>query len=298
MSAKILDGKIVRDQIANNLTEQIAQLNPKPKLVIIQVGDNPESNTYIGQKIKFGQRIGALVEHKKFPENIANEDLKSYIRNINSDQAVHGIIVQMPIPENLDSEEIINSINPNKDVDGLTLTNEKLLHQNNPSAFVPATAKGIITILQYYKIPIRGKKAAVVGRSKLVGAPVALLLKNLGATVEVGHSQTPDLTKVTKPADIIVVAVGSQNLITKNHVSPGQTVIDVGINVLDSASKARLWKTEKPGFNEPRKLTGDVNFDEVSEIVDAISPVPGGVGPMTVASLFENLLEAYKKQTI
>ncbi len=306
MSAKILDGRVVRDEIKENLKSQISlstrnslkasNLKSRPKLVIIQVGDVAESNTYISGKIKFGESIGAVVEHKKFPATISQKSLISQISILNSDSSVHGIIVQMPIPEHLNKEAIIDTIDPKKDVDGLTTTNQQLLENNDPQVFIPATAKAVITILNYYKIPIEGKKAAVVGRSKLVGAPVAILLRNLGAQVEVGHSQTPDLTAVTKPADIVVVAVGKPNLITKNHVSPDQTVIDVGINVIDS--NARLWKTEKPGIGQnQRHLTGDVNFAEVEPIVAAITPVPGGIGPLTIASLFENLLEAYKKQS-
>lgn len=292
--AQILDGRIVRDAIAQDLKSKIQDLTPKPKLVIIQVGDNPESNTYIGSKVKFGEKVGALVEHKKFPNDATQEDLKSYILTLNSDLSVHGIIIQLPIPENLDKDELIELIDPKKDVDGLTTANQKLLEENNPDAFIPATAKGVISILKFYNIDPKGKKATVVGRSKLVGAPVAILLKNLGATVEVGHSQTPDLTTVTKPADLIIVAVGKPNLINKNHVSSGQTIIDVGINIVDP--KARPWKTERPGLEPTRKLVGDVNFEEVEPIVSAITPVPGGIGPMTVASLFENLLKAYIRQ--
>lgn len=281
--AKILDGRIVRDKIQEVLKSKIQGLKSRPKLVIIQVGDNPVSNTYINQKIKFGQKIGADVFHAKLPQDISQQDLTSKIQNLNFDPQVHGIIVQMPIPDSLNREVIINIIDPKKDVDGLTETNQKLLEENNPSAIVPATAKGVITILNFYNIPIKSKKATVVGRSKLVGAPVAILLKNLGAIVTVGHSKTEDLKAATKSADIIVVAVGKPNIITKAHVSPNQTIIDVGINVEETDGN--------------KKLKGDVNFEEVSQVVGAITPVPGGVGPMTVASLFENLLEAYKNQT-
>lgn len=300
--AKILDGRIVRDAILADLKSQIEKLETKPKLVIIQIGDNPESNTYIGQKIKFGEKIGAPAELKKFPADISQESLTSNFLALNSDKNVHGIIIQLPISDHLDKNALIELIDPKKDVDGLTSTNEKLLEENNSDAFVPATAKGVITILDFYKVPIKGKRAAVVGRSKLVGAPVATLLRNLGATVEIGHSKTPDLTTVTKPADIIVVAVGKPNLIGKENVSPGQTIIDVGINVLEPEStKVRPWKTERSDLEKTdgkpsRKLVGDVNFQEVEPIVSAITPVPGGVGPMTVASLYENLMQAYKTQ--
>ncbi len=288
---KILDGKVVRDQMADNLSSIIYHLSSKPKLVIIQVGDNPESNTYIGQKVKFGERIGAIVDLQKFPADISQDQLSSNLQQLNSDPSVHGIIIQLPISEHLDKDKLIELIDPKKDVDGLTITNQKLLEENNPQAVIPATAKGVISILNFYKVPIKGKKITVVGRSKLVGKPVAEILANMGAHITVCHSQTLDLKQETRNADIIVVAVGKPNLIGKEHVSPNQVVIDVGINVIDSKPDELSTITHK------RSLVGDVNFAEVSQIVSAITPVPGGVGPMTVASLFENLLEAHKKQT-
>lgn len=306
MSAKILDGKVVRDEIAKTLKNEIENLGAKPKLVIIQIGDNPESNTYISQKKKFGEKIGAVVEHKKLEADIDQESLKSLISTLNSNKSIHGIIVQMPIPTHLDKDEIIDLIDPKKDVDGLTDTNQKLLEANNPGAIIPATPKGVLSLLNFYDIEVKNKKVTVVGRSRLVGAPLATLLQNLGADVTIGHSQTEDLMAITKSSDILVVAVGKQNLITKDHVSPGQVVIDVGINLVekdqtlssDQIKEKGLALTQAKPEAEPasHKLVGDVDFQEVSQIVAAISPVPGGIGPMTVASLFENLVEAYKKQ--
>ncbi len=321
MSVIILDGKIVRDQIAKNLKLKIENLKLKPKLNIIQVGDNSQSNTYIGQKIKFGEKIGAIVELKKFPADISQQSLTSQISTLNSDNSVNGIIIQLPIPNQLDKDELIELIDPKKDVDGLTSTNQKLLEEGkidyssfltrhpresedqildqveNDTTIIPATAKGVITILNYYKIPIKDKKVTVVGRSKLVGAPVATLFRNLGAEVTACHSQTLDLKAETKNADIIVVAVGKPNLIGKEHVSPGQVIVDVGINVLDDRlSTIDYSQNNSESHQASRKLVGDVDFGQVVKIVKAITPVPGGVGPMTVASLFENLLETYKKQ--
>lgn len=284
---KILSGKTVRDKIAQDLKQQIENLKTKPRLVIIQVGSLPESNTYIKQKVLFGQNIGAVVDHAKLEESISEENLIQEIKKYNSDGSVHGIIVQMPIPQNLDKEKIINSINPEKDVDGQTAINIKKLIENDPTGFLPATTKGILTLLENYGINVEGKNVVVVGRSTLVGKPTALYLLNKNATVTVAHSKTKDLSAVTKSADILIVAAGKQNLIGKSHVSPNQTVIDVGINVVNSNDKPE---------DEPvgKKLVGDVNYQEVSQIVEAISPVPGGVGPMTVASLFQNLLKASK----
>lgn len=284
MSAKILDGKVVRDKIAEKLKTQISVLSTKPKLVIIQVGNLPESNAYIRQKVLFGEKIGAVVEHLKLPEDIDQENLNSQLSTLNSDTSVHGIIVQLPIPKNLDKDKLIEAIDPAKDVDGQTATNIKYLFENKKTGYIPATTKGILTLLRHYQIPVNGKNITVIGRSSLVGKPTALALINLDATVTVCHSSTRKLADKTKTADILIVAVGKPKLIKNFHVHKNQTVIDVGINAVESDSSAT-------------KLVGDVDFDTVSKIVSAITPVPGGIGPMTVASLFENLLEAAKSQT-
>lgn len=298
---QILDGKIVRDKIAQKLKTQISfsrengtKLRSQPKLVIIQIGNLPQSNTYIAQKIKFGQKIGAIVEHTKFPENVGQQELISKLYSLNASPIVHGIIVQLPIPDHLDKDELINTIDPLKDIDGQTSTNLKMLW-GNKEGYIPATTKGILTLLDYYKIPIEAKKVVVVGRSSLVGKPTALALLNSDATVTIAHSKTKNLKVITKSADILIVAVGKPKLITKDYVTKGQTIIDVGINVIEGP---KLTSKAKPE-NEPltSRLTGDVDFDQVSKVVKAISPVPGGCGPMTVASLFENLLTAYKRQT-
>ncbi len=295
MSAKILDGKVVRDEIAQNLKLKIENLKLKLKLVIIQIGDLAQSNAYINQKIKFGERIGAVVELKKFPADVTEDTLISQISSLNSDNSVNGIILQMPIPDHLNREKLINSIDPKKDVDGLTITNQELLEENDPKAIIPATPKGVLSLLKFYGIDVQGKKVTVVGRSKLVGAPLATLLRNIGANVTVCHSQTLDLKQETRNAEILMIAVGKPNLITKDHVSPGQAIIDVGINVINLQTADSKQQTAISG-KQSVKLTGDVAYAEVEPIVSAITPVPGGIGPMTVASLFENLVGAYKKQ--
>lgn len=276
--AKLLDGKIVRDKIADDLKSKIQNLLPAPRLVIIQVGDNPESNTYIAQKIKFGEKIGANIKHLKLPEDISEKTLNFQLSTFNSERSIHGIILQLPIPENLNKDQIIEAISPAKDVDGLHSVNFKKLMENDPTGLVPATTKGILTLLNHYQISPAGKHVVVVGRSSLVGKPTALAFLNLDATVTVCHSKTNHLALITKHSDILISAVGKPGLITKNHVKKGQIIVDVGTTVVDG------------------KLKGDVNFDEVEKIVDWISPVPGGIGPMTVASLFENLLQAYTNQ--
>ena len=309
--AKILDGRTVRDQIAEELKDGISRLRSKPKLVIIQVGDLAESNTYIRQKILFGEKIGAIVNHQKFDEHISQKELQTTISELNTDPSVTGIIVQMPIPKHLDKDKIIDAINPRKDVDGLTSANLKLMWENKKEAVIPATTRGILTLLDYYKIPIKRQRVVVVGRSFLVGKPTALAFLNLDATVTICHSETRNLKRQTQNADILVVAAGKPNLIGKNHVKRGQVVIDVGINIVDYSSSGALAKSRssrqartilneasKPE-TEPsdRKIVGDVDFENARKIVAAITPVPGGVGPMTVASLFENLMEAYNRQT-
>lgn len=281
---QILDGKTLNEKIAEELSNQITKLDPKPKLVIIQIGNLPESNAYIGRKIKFGQKIGATVDLQKFEEDVTQEDLVSKIKNLNSDPTVHGIIVQLPIAKHLDKDEVIDTINPKKDVDGLTSVNLKHLWEGKSDGFVPATTKGVITLIDSYQIPIERQNVVVVGRSSLVGKPTALAFLMRDATVTICHKATKNLPAYTKTADIIVVATGKPNLIGKEHVTKGQIVIDVGINAVENEDSSH------------RKLVGDVNFAEVSPIVEAITPVPGGVGPMTVASLFQNLLQAYGNQ--
>jgi len=286
--AQILDGKALNEKIAEELSVQVAKLDPKPKLVIIQVGDVPESNAYIGRKIKFGEKIGAIVDHQKFPEDVTQGKLQSTILALNTDSSVHGIIVQLPIPKHLDKDAVIDSIDPKKDVDGQTAVNLKHLWEGKKGGFVPATTKGVITILDHYKIPVDRQNVVVVGRSSLVGKPTALAFLQRDATVTICHKATKNLPAYTKAADIIAVAVGKPNLIGKEHVTKNQTIIDVGINAVEP---------EQTGSDPVKnRLIGDVNFNEVKDIVGAITPVPGGVGPMTVASLFQNLLEAYMRQ--
>jgi len=306
--AKILSGKIVNEKIAKELKTEISRRSSpssgakgsKPKLVIIQVGDLPESNAYIARKIAFGEKIGAIVDHQKFPQDITQEKLITMISKLNTDSSVTGIIVQMPLPKHLDKDEIIESIKPQKDVDGLTSQNIKKLWENKNGAIIPATTKGVLSLLSYYKIPVSRQKVVIVGRSSLVGKPTLLAFLNNDATVTVCHKATKNLPEQTKSADILVVATGKPNLIGKEHVTKGQVVVDVGINVISQTqnSELRTQNSTKPEV-EPtsRQLIGDVDFDGVKNIVAAISPVPGGIGPMTVASLFENLLDAYKSQT-
>ncbi len=281
-TAMILDGKILKTAIAERLKATITTFETKPTLVIIQVGEKVESTTYINQKKLFGETIGAQVLHTQFPETVDQDTVVAEIERLNREQAVHGIIVQLPLPKHLNAEHIIDTILPHKDVDGLTALNTKKLMYGE-KGIVPATTRGILTLLKHYNIALGGKKVVIIGRSNLVGKPTALALLKENATVTMCHRYTQNISEETKRADILIVAAGTPKLITENHVRPGQVVIDVGITAVEIRTETGELK---------KKLLGDVDFEAVSPIVEAITPVPGGVGAMTVASLFENLVEA------
>ncbi len=287
----ILDGKVVRDIIAEDLKERIKRFPKKPVLAIIQVGDREDSATYIKAKKHFAEKIGAEVLHIQFPNEISDDLLVQKIEELNKDENTHGIIVQMPLPKRLNEGRVIDVVDYKKDVDGLTSINLKLLLENKRGGFVPATARGIIALLDHYKVPIERKQVLVIGRSPFVGKPIALSLLNRNATVMIAHSHTAGLPELAKEADILIVAVGKARFIDKDYVRSGQVVIDVGIS-----TEAKLPKGDLKPENEvpTRDIFGDVDFDSVKDIVSAISPVPGGVGPMTVASLFLNLVEAFE----
>ncbi|MBI2674043.1 MAG: bifunctional 5,10-methylenetetrahydrofolate dehydrogenase/5,10-methenyltetrahydrofolate cyclohydrolase [Candidatus Zambryskibacteria bacterium] len=280
--AKILDGKKLSGLVALKLAQKIKNLKIKPKLVIIQIGDLAESNTYIKNKKAFAEKIGAIVLHKKYPNTVKESRIISYILKCNHDASIHGIMVQLPAPRHFDIERVLESINHRKDVDGLTAINTKHLFDNN-EAFVPATAKGIIDLLEEYKIKLVGARIVIVGQSSLVGRPAMLALLNKGATVTMCHKDTKTLEKETKRADILITAVGKPKLITKKHVAKNQIVVDIGINIIQTSSTK---------LGASKKIVGDVDYEKVKKVVKAITPVPGGIGPMTVASLFQNLLKA------
>ncbi len=277
--SKILDGKKLSDRLALKLIKKVKKLTVKPKLAILQIGNLAESNTYIKNKKAFAEKIGVLVEHKKYPNNVVESELISDILKYNSDSAIHGIMLQLPIPKRLHTNKVLDLIDPRKDVDGLTSTNTRLLFDGE-QAFIPASARGIITLLEYYNIGLIGTRVTIVGDSPLVGRSIALALLNKGATVVICHKHTRNLAKETKRAEILVAAVGHPKLITTRHVSKNQVVIDVGINIIGK-----------------KKIMGDVDYEKVQKTVKAITPVPGGVGPMTVTSLFQNLLESYSLQS-
>jgi methylenetetrahydrofolate dehydrogenase (NADP+)/methenyltetrahydrofolate cyclohydrolase len=282
METRVLNGREIQTVLAEELAATISLFPRAPALAIVQVGERPESDAYIRQKVRFGQRVGFEVNHIRLGEQASDADVMKVMAELNGDDRVDGIILQLPLPAHMNTGVIIESIHPLKDVDGLTSASVKRLFSGDTSGFVPATAKGILTLLDRSGIEVAGTHAVIVGRSNLVGKPVALALLSLNATVTLCHSGTADLAKHTRSADILIVAAGKRGLIGREHVSRGQTVIDVGI-------------TADPLAEGKRKLLGDVDFDAVKEIVGAITPVPGGVGPLTVASLFENVAAAFER---
>jgi methylenetetrahydrofolate dehydrogenase (NADP+) / methenyltetrahydrofolate cyclohydrolase len=279
--ALLLNGKAARDSYKAKLIERIQKLSSAPTLALIQVGDNRESNIYIEQKKKFAALIGARVEHIHFPAETAPETVEEKIRSLNERGDVNGIIVQLPLPPHFDKQALIETISPLKDDDGLTDENQALLEKGVPR-FIPATPRGVSLLLEYHSIDVRGKKAVVFGRSRLVGSPLASLLKARGASIEVCHSKTPDPKAISKKADLVFVAIGKPELIDSSYIKEGAVVVDIGINSIEG----KKLDEEPPR----RKVVGDVLFSDVEPHVKAISPVPGGVGPMTVLSLFDNLI--------
>ena len=271
----LLDGKEVKLKVLKELKEKLSLLDEKLGLVVIQVGDDPASNVYVRQKNKMAENLGYNFNHIKLESNITEEELLNIIKELNNNDSVDGILVQMPIPKNLNARKIQNAILPDKDVDGLTDINMgKLVHNRN--TLVPCTPMGIIDLLDHYNIPIEGKNVVVIGRSDLVGKPMATLMTNRNATVTLCHSKTKNLEFYTQNADILVAAIGIPKYIKKEMIKEGAVIIDVGINRL-----------------EDNTLCGDVDFDNVKDKASYITPVPGGVGQMTVAELALNTYKAH-----
>jgi methylenetetrahydrofolate dehydrogenase (NADP+)/methenyltetrahydrofolate cyclohydrolase len=280
----LLKAQPVVDQKIDDLTKRCQALKEQgrtPFMTVVLVGDNPASLTYIRNKEKMCKKIGAEFNLIQLPESTSAKDFKDLIKDLNKDPLITGIIIQLPVSEKLKSLQITQLVSPKKDIDGFHSNNTRWLYQGSSELnhLLPCTPKGILSLLDFYDLPIKGKHAVVIGRSLIVGKPVSMLLSNRNATVTLAHSRTEDLEEITKTADIIISAVGKAELITAKHINPNKktVIIDVGMNTLNG------------------KLVGDVKFDEVSLVAGAISPVPGGVGPMTVISLIENLILATEK---
>jgi methylenetetrahydrofolate dehydrogenase (NADP+)/methenyltetrahydrofolate cyclohydrolase len=276
MAAQILDGKEVAAAVKAEVADAVAAMGDSPGLATVLVGDDPASHTYVRGKRRDAGEVGIRSIHHEIEAEITQGDLIHLIDELNADDDVDGILVQLPLPSHLDGEDVVARIDPAKDVDGLHPFNLGRLELGRPG-LRPCTPSGVMRILAYYGIGVAGKRAVIVGRSFLVGRPLALLMSERGvdATVTTAHSRTRDLPTLTRQADILVAAVGAPGLITAEHVSPGATVIDVGINRTPDG-----------------KLVGDVAYEEVASVAGAITPVPGGVGPMTRAMLLANTVVA------
>ncbi|MFH1409178.1 MAG: bifunctional methylenetetrahydrofolate dehydrogenase/methenyltetrahydrofolate cyclohydrolase FolD [Nanoarchaeota archaeon] len=278
MEGMILDGKAVAEKVRYHLKAQIGDMLIKPGLAVVQVGDDPASEVYITGKLKACNEVGIHSEHIHLPHKTEAKELLSRLQKLNEDSHVHGILVQLPLPGHLDPLVIQEAIDPAKDVDGMHPVNVGLLSMGRPG-LVPCTPKGIMMLLDDYKVELTGKHAVIVGRSNIVGKPMAQLLLARNMTVTMCHSRTKDLGKVCATADVLVSAVGKAGIITGSFIKDGAVVIDVGINRVDG------------------KLQGDVMFDVAEKIAKLITPVPGGVGPMTIAMLLQNTYEAAKRLT-
>lgn len=272
---ELLDGKIVKQKVLEEVKGLTEGLNEKLGLAVVQVGEDEASKVYVRQKEKMANELNYNFVHTKLSEDVSQEELLKVIDELNSDDHIHGILVQMPIPKHLDSKLVQNRIYSYKDVDGLTDVNAGIL-THGKDGLVPCTPQGIVDLLKYYNIPIEGKNVTIIGRSDLVGKPLASLMTNNNATVTLCHSKTKNLKLFTQNADILVVAVGKAKLIKSDYIKEGAVIVDVGINRMEDG-----------------KLCGDVDFDDVKDKVSYITPVPGGVGQMTVAELAKNTYKAY-----
>lgn len=274
---ELLDGKALANDILDKLSLKVKQLDTAPNLVVIQVGNDPASSVYVRNKERTAERVGINSETVKLSKHITQDELLEIIDKYNNDSLVNGILVQLPLPKHIDEQVILEAISPMKDVDGFHPLNVGKLNIGQKQ-MIPSTPAGIMELLKANHIELEGKHVVIVGRSNIVGKPLAHLLLEANATVTITHSKTKDLKHLTKLADILVVAVGQPELITKDYVKTGAVVIDVGINRTESG------------------LKGDVDFNNVKSKVAAITPVPGGVGPMTIAMLMNQTYQAYCTQ--
>ncbi len=287
---KLIDGKQIAADILDEIKKDVAQLgDAKPSVTFVRVGEDPASVSYVRGKERAAAKTGIISDLKVFPETITEEELLAEVEALNADPAVNGILVQAPLPSHINETKVFRTVLPEKDVDGFHTVNIGKVCQEDPTGAVACTPAGIIELLKRCEIPSEGKHVVVIGRSLIVGKPVSLLFMQKGtygnATVTVCHSRTKDIASITKQADILVAAIGRAHFVTADMLKPGAVVIDVGINRVEDA-------TRKSGY----RLVGDVDFEAATDIVSAITPVPGGVGPMTIAMLMSNTLKAFKAQ--
>ena len=273
----ILDGRKIKNLILDEVKEEVIGLGVKLKLVIIQVGNDNASDVYVKQKFNMCNYVGFCFEHIKLDSNVNIEYLVNLINDLNNDNSVTGILVQLPLPSNIDKDKVLNTISYLKDVDGLSNVNKEKLVSVEDGLF-PCTPLGVMELLNRYNITVNGKNVVIIGRSELVGKPLSTMIRNNGGNVTLCHSKTEDISIYTRNADIIISAVGKIKVLTGNMVRDGAIVVDVGINRFENG------------------ICGDVDFESVKDKCSYITPVPGGVGPMTVAMLAKNILKAYKMQ--
>lgn len=272
---KIIDGKLISFKIKEQIKQEISSLDEKLTLAVVQVGNDEASNVYIRAKEKAATEVGIKFKHLKFDSNVSETELINNIKELNDDLSITGLIVQLPLPKHLNEQSVLETINPKKDVDGLTGTNMgKLI--TSTTGIIPCTPLGIMTLLEHYNVSLEGKHVVIVGRSNLVSKPLIFLCLKKNATVTVCHSKTLDLKSYTKQADVLIAAVGHKHLINKSMIKKDTVIIDVGINKVDG------------------KLYGDVDFEDVYDKVSLITPVPKGVGPMTVVMLLNNVVKCYE----
>ena len=289
MTAKIIDGKEiaaeVRAEVGQGVEALIASGGPRPGLATVLVGDNPASHTYVKSKRKASAELGIESFPHELPATATQEEVEGLVRQLNADPKVHGILVQLPLPAGLDEESVLKAISIEKDVDGFHPLNiGRLAQKGREPLFVPCTPSGCLVLLKKAGAKLSGSRAVVLGRSNIVGMPAALLLVKEDATVTICHSRTKDLPGVCREADILIAAIGKMEMVRGDWIKPGAYVIDVGINRKEDA-------TTKTGY----RLVGDVAFDEAVQVAGAITPVPGGVGPMTIALLMQNTLHAAQR---
>ena len=273
MPAKIIEGRKIAEKILSDLKSKIKNMKEMPGLALVLVGDNPASEIYVSSKEKTFREVEGYCERHNLSKDIDEMELLELVTKLNNNPKIHGILVQLPLPKQIDENLITNSILPHKDVDGFTSVNLGHLFSGNP-ILEPATARAVMRLIDSTGLKLEGKNAVVVGRRNIIGKPVAMMLLQKNATVTVCHSKTKNISEHTKKADILVAAVGKPRMVTKDMVKQGAVVIDVGINRVDG------------------KIVGDVDFENVKEVAGFITPVPGGVGPMTIAMLMENTLKA------
>lgn len=276
----LLDGNSVSKQRLEKLKEDVDRLSPsnRPGLAVIRVGEDPASKIYVGKKMKKCQEMGFTSREIHFSDSVGEQDLLQKIEKLNHDRDIHGILVQLPLPRSLSTDKVLDQISPQKDVDGFHPENLGRLALNRNDGFVACTPLGIMNLLKHYRIPLAGKRAVVIGRSRTVGRPMSLLLDQAGATVTAIHLQTENPEAICREADLVVAAAGRRHLVGASHLREGAVVVDVGIH--------------RDGDG---RITGDVDFEAVKSKVKAITPVPGGVGPMTICALLENTFRSFRQ---